>query len=332
MRWSHMELQSKYPSKQLRESAVRGPVQKPSDILEKAKRLSLSYRFKFIKAMPFTGDVIRMAVAKNGKTYLCAMGNEENNRLDGQIYSIDDKRGMEPLLNSLCFPKALSLSSDDQKLYFAETGRPHILVFDLSTKKIRKFNKKAGTNAIYSIKVTSDNLYTVDRDNNRLAIYDKQGNCIRSLDTTRNWKYPMDVAPLDSEHALITFQLARSKEESWAVRKQANLVLWNITKDELSPIRRLSLDVHDPTLCCICEDSMNDFYVTSFSKIWKVQPDLETIHCVDFKDYVARIKPKGNFSVKNGGGILLFDIKYRAGQLFVMERNVFRKIFVFSVA
>jgi hypothetical protein len=122
------------------------------------------------------------------------------------------------------------------------------------------------------------------------------------------------------------------KEESWAVRKQANLVLWNITKDELSPIRRLSLDVHDPTLCCICEDRMNDFYVTSFSKIWKVQPDLETTHCVDFEDYVARIKPKGNFSVKNGGGILLFDIKYRAGQLFVMERNVFRKIFVFSVA
>jgi sugar lactone lactonase YvrE len=327
-----MELQITHLSKKLRDSAVSSTFHQPCDILEKAKRLSLCYRFKFIKAMPLTGDVIRMAIAKSGKTYLCSMGSKEKNRLDGQIYSIGGKSGMEQVLSSLCFPKALSLSSDDKKLYFAETGSPHILVLDLRTRKIRKFNKQAGTNGIYSIKVTNDHLYTVDRDNNRLTIYDKLGNCIRSLDTTANWKYPMDVTPLDGEHALITFQLARYKKESLAVGNQANLALWNITKDELSPVRRLSLDVHDPTVCCTCTDSMNNIYVTSFSKIWKLKPDFETMYCIDFEDYAARGEPKGDLSVKTGEGILLFDIKYRAGRLFVMERRVFKSIFVFGVA
>lgn len=327
-----MELQNKYSPRRLKESAVRTRLKRQCDIIEKAKRLASSYQLKFIKAIPFTGDVIRMAIAKNGNTYLCSMGNKENNRLDGEIYSIGENNGIQPLLNNVFFPKAVSLSSDDQRLYFAETGFPHIWECDLSTKKIRRFNKQVGTNDIYSIKVTNDHLYTVDRDNNCLTIYDKRGNCLRSLDTTTNWKYPMDVAPLDGEHALIIFKLAKCNEEWQDVKNRANLVLWNITKDELSPIKRLVLDAHDPTLCCICKDSMNNFYVTSFSKVWKLRSDFEAVYCMDFKDYVHRTRLPVESSPKDGESVLLFDIKYRSGRLFLMERNVFKRIFIFSVA
>lgn len=300
-------------------------------ILEKAKRISLAYRLEFVEAIPFLGNVIRMAVRRNGNVYLSAMGTAENNRADGEIYSIDWNNKIQRILEGIHFPKALWLSTDEKFIYFSETWKPIIWKYDLIKNETKKFNQKFASDSIYSI-VGSDNLLcTVDRDKSLLAVYDEKGRCLQSLDTTSILRYPMDAEFLDDQRILVVFQLSREGDDLKIGKDTRNVGLWDLTKKKLTPIKCLALDSNDISLCSITRDSKNNFYVTSFSSLWKMGSDLELKYKLNCWNYLERNQSMGDSSSKNERQLLLFDVKYNSGTLFLMERRSSKKIYVFNV-
>jgi len=100
----------------------------------------------------------------------------------------------------------------------------------------------------------------------------------------------------------------------------------------LDPVKHLQLGREDISLCSITRDWEGNFYITSFSSLWKLTANLELIFQLSFTEYLQRNRSLRQHAERNEKRLLLFDVEYKDGMLFLMERGRFNEVFVFNVA